>query len=323
MPACKAGWAIAGLGLTLVAGAAAQTPPPKPPPANSGVFVVGTTQNTSAPPATVAPAAPKPVKRLPDPSPAQIQHIIQVFTTKERLFRKLLQNNYTYTESIQMQTLDGDGNATGNFDQTNDVVYSPGGERQIVCTYCPQPNLKDVSVTEEDLDDMFNMNMYTLAVNDLPDYNVAYLDHEPLDKITAYVFSVAPKRIVKGHRYFSGKVYVDDRDLMIVKGDGRVVPNEVDKHGNPTNTFLPFQVWRQEVDGKYWFPVYTLMQGVVPGGPGVSGTPMRMVIQFKNYKRFIATSRIISVQALPDGKNPAKPDAKKKPVAPTIPHPPE
>ncbi|HVA63290.1 MAG TPA: hypothetical protein VNF74_06165, partial [Terriglobales bacterium] len=93
------------MGLTLVAGAAAQTPPPKPPPANSGVFVVGTTQNTSAPPATVAPAAPKPVKRLPDPSPAQIQHIIQVFTTKERLFRKLLQNNYTYTESIQMQTL--------------------------------------------------------------------------------------------------------------------------------------------------------------------------------------------------------------------------
>ncbi|HUX67630.1 MAG TPA: hypothetical protein VMV31_09085 [Terriglobales bacterium] len=319
MPACKAAWTTAAMGLALAVGAAAQTPPQKPPPDNAGVFVVGTTQNPT-PPAAVKAPAPPPIKRLPDPSPAQIQHIIQVFTAKEGTFRKLLQNDYTYTESIDMQSLDGDGHPTGTFEQTNDIVYSPSGRRQIVCTYCPQPNLRDIEVTEEDLDDMFNMNMYTLSLSDLPDYNIVYLGHQPLDQITAYVFSVTPKQIVKGHRYFSGKVFVDDKDLMIVKGDGRVVPNEVDKHGNPTNTFLPFQVWRQEVDGKYWFPVYTLMQGVVPGGDGAPGTPMRMVIQFKNYKRFIATSRILSVQALPDGKNPAKPEDKKKPVAPTIPH---
>lgn len=302
--------------------AAAQTPPPPKAaaPPDSGVFVVGTTQNT-APPASIAPAPAKPTVRLPDPSPAEIQHVIQVFTTKERQFRQLLANSYTYTESVLVQELDGDGNPMGDFQQTNDIVYTPSGERQIVCTFCPQPQLKDVLLTEEDITDMFNMNMYTLSVDELPQYNVAYVDHEPLDQVSAYVFSIAPKEIVKGHRYFSGKVYVDDRDLMIVKSDGRVVPNEYDKHGNPTNTFLPFQVWRQEVDGKYWFPVYTLMQGVVPGGgPGEPGTPLRMVIQFKNYKQFRATARIVSVQALPDGKTPPTPDDKKKPPAPTIPH---
>lgn len=322
MPVARA-WRII-FGLSMAAGLgcalAAQTPPQlkKAPPA-SDVFVVGTTQNAPAPPASApAPA----VKRLPDPGPAQIQHIIQTFTTKERLFRQLLKNNYIYTESIQMQELDGDGNPVGEYQQVNDVTYSPQGVRQIVCTFCPQPNLKDIMMTEDDLTDMFNMNMYTLSVDELPDYNVAYLDHVPLDQITAYVFSVAPKQIVKGHRYFSGKVYVDDRDLMIVKSDGRVVPNQYDKHGNPTNTFLPFQVWRQEVDGKYWFPVYTLMQGSIPGGsPGQPAVPMRMVIQFKNYKQFRSTARILSVQAIPDGKTPDKPDAK-KPVAPTIPHPP-
>ncbi|HXE31353.1 MAG TPA: hypothetical protein VN515_06090, partial [Terriglobales bacterium] len=106
---------------------------------------------------------------------------------------------------------------------------------------------------------------------------------------------------------------------MIVKSDGRVVPNEYDKHGNPTNTFLPFQIWRQEVDGKYWFPVYTLMQGSIPGGPGQMAVPMKMVIQFKNYKRFRATTRILSVQALPDSAQPATGPVK-QPAPPKIPH---
>ncbi|MGH9481481.1 MAG: hypothetical protein ACRD1L_05260 [Terriglobales bacterium] len=317
-----------GVVLGLAAGLVAQTPPQKaaqgakqPP----GAFVVGASQTAdpmgakAAPPAAVTPA-----KRLPDPSPAEIQHIIQTFTTKEKLFRDLLKNDYTYTESIQMQELDDNGNPVGNFQQTNDVNYASDGAREIVCTFCPQPSLKDIEVTEEDLTDMFNMNMYTLSVDELPQYNIAYLDHEPLDQIGAYVFSVAPKVIVKGNRYFQGKVYVDDQQLMIVKGDGKVVPDEFDKHGNPTNTFLPFQVWRQEVDHKYWFPVYTLMQGSIPGGPGVPPTPMRMVIQFKNYKQFRATTRILSVQALPQGTTPPAPTApgsdKKKPPPPTIPH---
>lgn len=325
--------------LGLAAGLVAQTPPAQPPsqsqqqtqqqaktPPSSGAFVVGSSQTVDPmgakpeAPGTVTPVA----KRLPDPSPAEIQHIIQAFTTKEKLFRDLLKNNYVYTESIVMQELDGEGNPVGDFQQTNSVDYNTEGVRQIVCTFCPQPTIRDITVTEEDLTDMFNMNMYTLSIDELPDYNIAYVDHEPLDQITAYVFSVSPKVIVKGHRYFQGKVYVDDQQLMIVKSDGKVVPDEFDKHGNPTNTFLPFQVWRQEIDGKYWFPVYTLMQGSVPGGPGTVPVPMRMVIQFKNYKQFRATTRILSVQALPQGSTPPAPtapgDDKKKPPVPTIPH---
>jgi hypothetical protein len=311
-----------GLAGGLVVGAAAQTPPKlktlPPNSNNNGAFVVGSTQTVDPSAPAVAPAPAKPVVKLPDPSADQIQHIIQTFSSKERTFRELLKNNYIYTESILMQELDDSGNPSGgDFQQTNDVAFNPDGSRTIQCTFCPQPTLQRVSMTEEDLTDMFNMNMYTVSVDELPQYNVAYVDHEPLDQITAYVFSISPKEIVKGHRYFDGKVYVDDKDLMIVKSDGRVVPNEYDKHGNPTNTFLPFQVWRQEVDGKYWFPVYTLMQGSIPGGQGTPPTPMRMVIQFKNYKQFRSTSRIISVQAVPDAP---KPDDKKKPVPPTIPH---
>lgn len=308
---------LAGLGFGLAL--SAQAPPPKaaPPAANPDVFVLGA---PAKPPAAVAPA-PAAVKRLPDPGPAQIQHIIDVFTAKERMFRELLAHDYVYTETINMQELDDDGNPVGNFRQTNEINYTPNGAKQIVCTFCPQPSLKNLVMTEDDLNDMFNMNMYTLSVDELPQYNVAYVDHEPLDQITAYVFSVAPKEIVKDHRYFQGKVYVDDHDLMIVKSAGKVVPDQYDKHGNVTNYFPPFQVWRQQIDGKYWFPVYTLMQGAIPATKDSPALPLRMVIQYSKFKQFRATTRILSFSALPDGTTP-KPDDKdkKKPPPPTIPH---
>jgi hypothetical protein len=311
-----AGWGVMAAvtaGMVTAAAAQAKAKAALPPDA----MVIG-----GQPPSPAAPKAPPPkpaVKLLPNPSPARIQQIIQTFTTNEKLFRHLLSHNYVYTESIDMQELDSSGNPVGSYRQVNDINYDPySGQRQIICTFCPQPSLRDIEVTEDDITDMFDMNMYTLSVDQLPQYNITYVDHQPLDEITAYVFDVAPKKIVKGQRYFDGRVYVDDHDLMIVKSVGRVVPNQYDKHGNPTNTFLPFTVWRQKIDNKYWFPVYTLMQGSIPGGPGVPAVPMKMVIQFTNYKQFRASARILSVQALPPGGAPAA--GKKKPTKPTIPH---
>ncbi len=313
-----AGWgAMAALAAALGTAGAAQRAKSAAPLPKDAMVIGG---QPPAAPAPKAAAAPKPaVKLLPNPSPARIQQIIHTFTSNEKLFRQLLRHNYIYTESIDMQELDSSGNPVGSYRQVNDITYDPySGQREIVCTFCPQPSLRDIMVTEDDITDMFDMNMYTLSIDQLPEYNITYVDHQPLDEITAYVFDVAPKKIVKGQRYFDGRVYVDDHDLMIVKSAGRVVPNQYDKHGNPTNTFLPFTVWRQKIDHKYWFPVYTLMQGSIPGGPGAPGIPMKMVIQFTKYKEFRATSRILSVQALPPGGAPAT--GKKKTAAPTIPH---
>ncbi|MGH9476463.1 MAG: hypothetical protein ACRD1C_09025 [Terriglobales bacterium] len=301
------------LPLSAAAAAQASAASAKPATKSSDTFVLGGSAaqpGVNTPSWTLAP----PDKRLPNPSPTQIQTLIITFATHERDFRQLLAHNYTYTESILAQALSSlgpDGTPTGKFQQVNNVTFVPGEGRQIVCTFCPQPSMEQagIEITQDDLTDMFNMNMYTLAVDELPQYTITYLDHQPLDDITAFVFRVQPKQIVKGHRYFNGIVYVEDQHDMIVKSIGRVVPNQYDKHGVPTNTFLPFTVWRKEVDGKYWFPAYTLLQGVVPGGAGAPSIPMRMVIQFTNYRQFGSTSRIIAVQALPDKK--PQPDAKK------------
>lgn len=271
---------------------------------------------TAAPAAssTAATASAPAVKRLPDPPASQIPAIIQKFASNEKLFRRLLAHSYTYTETIKVETLDGDGNSTGAYEQVNDITYdADDGHREIICTYCPQSTLTEVMVTQEDINDFFNMDMYTVDVDDLPQYNVTYEGHVPLDQLTTYVFAISPKKIEKGHRYFQGKVWVDDHDLEIVKSYGKAVPNEYDKHGNPTNQFLPFETWRQMVDGKYWFPVFTRTNSKLWTETG--DIPIRMIIHFKNYRQFRGTARILSTQELPQTQQKA-PAQQSKPAAP-------
>ncbi len=240
---------------------------------------------------------PPPAKvRLPNPPPAQIANIIRQFTANETRNRALLAHNYTYTENISMHVLDQDGDPTGqHYAQTDDILFSPSGRREITCTWCPQSTLTNVVLTEDDLNDFFNMDMYSVRMEDLNDYNIRYVDHEKLEELTAYRFNIRPKQILKGHRYFAGTVWVDDHYLQIVKSEGLAVPDQFDKHGSPTNVFLPFTTYRQLIDGKYWFPVYTSTDAELPGFDGktyVSSQQIKMVIQFTDYKRYGSSFQI-------------------------------
>ena len=60
--------------------------------------------------------------------------------------------------------------------------------------------------------------------------------------------------MVQGKRYFEGQIWVDDRDLQIVKTYGKGVG--VIKKG-ADNQFPKFETYREQIDGKYWFPTYT------------------------------------------------------------------
>jgi len=59
----------------------------------------------------------------------------------------------------------------------------------------------------------------------------------------------------------------------------------------------PFMTWRQQIDGKYWFPVYTRGEGVLhfSGGNGymADDVHIRDVVKYTDYKRFGSTSTII------------------------------
>ena len=80
-----------------------------------------------------------------------------------------------------------------------------------------------MTLTPEDMEDLRNTQPFVLTTADLPNYFVRYLGKQAVDEIACYVFAVKPKKPEPGKRYFEGEVWVDDRDLQIVKSYGRGV----------------------------------------------------------------------------------------------------
>ena len=50
------------------------------------------------------------------------------------------------------------------------------------------------------------------------------------------------------------------------------------------NLFPNFTTWRQQIDGKYWFPVYTKVDDELHFSSG--DVHVRQVVKYSNYKRF-------------------------------------
>lgn len=233
--------------------------------------------------------APAAAPNLSDPSPAQVQNIIQTFAAKEARFERA-RDNYTYHQINKVQTLDAEGNPTGSFEQDWDVLFDDNGNRIEHVTYAPENTLKGLLVTEQDIESFRSIQPFVLTTDDLPEYEVKYLGHVKVDYITAYVFSVRPKELRKGTVYFKGVVWVDDRDLQIVKSEGRTVPQPRTKNGQ--NLFPRFSTWRQQIDGKYWFPTFTMADDTLYFDSG----PIRIkeIVKYTDYKQFKSKSRILS-----------------------------
>ena len=91
--------------------------------------------------------------------------------------------------------------------------------------WCGAPviSLKHIMLTPEDTQDLRDVQPFVLTTDEIGLYNIHYLGREKLDEIGCYTFSVKPKKMEKGKRYFEGQIWVDDRDLQIVKTYGKGV----------------------------------------------------------------------------------------------------
>jgi hypothetical protein len=93
--------------------------------------------------------------------------------------------------------------------------------------------------------------------------------------------------MLEGERYFAGQIWVDDRDLQIVKTYGRGVGLQ---KKNSDHKYPKFETYREQIDGKYWFPTYTVANDVLAFRD--NSVPIKMVITYKDYKQFKSESTI-------------------------------
>jgi hypothetical protein len=248
-----------------------------------------------------------------DSSPPQgttPEEIIKRFSNKETEFAKA-RDQYTYRQEVKVQTLDGD-TVTGEYKEIFDVIFNDKGRRIENVVFAPQSSLEQggLSMDQGDFEDIRHRLPFVLTAEDLPQYNVVYVGQQQEDQVHCYVFDMAPRQIEGKKRYFQGRIWVDDHDFQIVKTYGKGVPDIRKHHGDEENLYPKFTTWRQQIDGLYWFPVYTRADDELHFKAG--DIHIREIVKYEDYKRFGANSKILyEGKEIPKGEKPQTPEQKK------------
>jgi hypothetical protein len=223
------------------------------------------------------------------PNGITVPELIQRFAGKEKEF-KVAREQYTWTQSVKVQTLEGN-TVDGEYQQVFDVLFDDRGRRIEQVKFAPQNTLTRIEITQEDLDDIEKRMPFTMTIDDLPNYDVSYLGQQQEDELNCYVFNIGPKKIDKGRRYFEGRIWVDDHDFQIVKTYGKNVPDLFKPKKGEENLFPRFTTWREQIDGKYWFPTYTKVDDNLHFTMG--DVHIRQVVKYENYRRFGTKTKIL------------------------------
>ncbi len=237
------------------------------------------------------------------------QEIIQRFAAKEKEFKQA-REQYTYRQSVKVQTMDGD-TVDGEYQQVFDVLFDNQGHRIQQVVFAPQSTLQRIMMTKEDLSDIENLLPFVLTSDEIPEYDILYVGQQKQDELSTYVFDIAPKKIEKDKRYFQGRIWVDDHDFMIVKTEGKTVPDIRKK--NEENLFPKFTTWREQIDGQYWFPTYTRANDTLKFKSG--DVEIREIVKYTNYKRF-GSKTIITYEGQQLPRGPADKQDPKKQIPP-------
>ena len=240
-----------------------------------------------------------------EPKGVTPEQIIQHFASKEKEFKEA-RDQYTYRQEVKVQTLDGN-TVTGEYQEVFDVLFDDKGKRLENVVFAPQSSIENggISITKEDLSDIRNRLPFVLTSDEIPEYSILYVGQQQEDELHCYVFDIAPKTIEKDRRYFQGRVWVDDHDFQIVKTYGKTVPDIRKKKGEE-NLFPKFTTWREQIDGKYWFPTYTRADDTLHFS--MQEVHIREIVKYENYRRFGSNVKITY-----EGKEVQKEKEQKKP----------
>lgn len=241
-----------------------------------------------------------------DPAPpagTTPDQIVAKMSAKETEYKKALAN-YTWTQDIKLQTL-LEGKVDGEYHVVYNITFDTQKHRAERVVFAPQNTLERIMMTENDVDELEHKDAYPLTEDDIARYDLSYVGRQKVDELDTYVFEVKPKVMDMKRRRFQGRIWVDQQDSQIVLSSGKFVPQN-DKPGHE-DLSPPFTTYREQVDGKYWFPVYTHGDGDLKFKASRDSMAeeihVREIIKYTDYKQFGSSFRIVDTEEI-------KPDAK-------------
>jgi hypothetical protein len=207
--------------------------------------------------------------------------IIKRFSQKEDTYL-MARTHYFYRKTIRIQEFGPDGRPSGEFVLVTEPTRDTEGKIFEKVVERPHSTLQHIYLRTEDLEGLQRAPAYALTTGNLAKYDLKYLGKEQVDEIDCYIFQVKPKVVERTKAYFDGVVWVDAKYLEVVKTYGKWVNDLGDMHAVADLPFSFFETYRENVDGKYWFPNYSRSDDTL----NLKGQqiPVRVVIKWTDFK---------------------------------------
>ena len=149
---------------------------------------------------------------------AEADRIIRSFTTKEAEFRRAL-NSYSFKRDALIQSIGMGGQVIGEYHRVSIFTFDDQGNRYEKISFFPMSTMPEV--TAEDIEDLGGVEPFALEPSKIDKYDIRYVGKEKIDELNLHIFDVTPKVMPNPKnpkdRLFSGRIWVDDQDLQIVK----------------------------------------------------------------------------------------------------------
>jgi hypothetical protein len=163
----------------------------------------------------------------------------------------------------------------------SETIRAPNGRVVNKVVEHPQSSLHLIPLEPEDAKELDRIPPFPLVSSQLPKYNLKYIGEEQIDEINCYIFQVKPKGVDRTTAYFDGIAWVDQKYLEVVKTYGKWV-NELGDVHIANLPFTTYETYRENVDGKYWFPNYQRSDDTVHLNNG--DFAVRLVIKWSEFK---------------------------------------
>src|SRR4030081_2719783 len=257
---------------------------PMEPPAEHHVSRIGTEPEPPAPPS------------LP------VEEIIRRFSQKEDEYLKS-SPNYGFRKNVRIQEFGHHGSVIGEFLRVAQFQKLADGRVAIKTIEKPQSTLQGVYLAPEDLDALDRIPAYPLTSGQLAKYDLKFIGRELVDEVDCYIFQAKPKVVERAKAYFEGVVWVDAKYLEVVKTYGKWVTDQGDTRGSAQLPFSLFETYRENVDGKYWFPHYLRSDDTLHLKD--ADIPVRLVVKWSEFKPGAGVASVPAKTNVPPATGPA------------------
>jgi hypothetical protein len=234
------------------------------------------------------------------------EEIIRKFAQKEDEYLAV-RPTYGARKTIRIDEFDHEGKLVGQFLMVTETIRGSNGQIVNKVVQHPQSTLHFLPLEPEDVKELDRIPPFPLTTGQLAKYDLKYVGDEQIDEINCYIFQVKPKGVDRTKAYFDGIAWVDTKYLEVVKTYGKWV-NELGDVHVATMPFTTFETYRENVDGKYWFPNYERSDDTLHVKEG--DIPVRLVIKWTDFKLLPATATSSApAPAKPEPDVPAKPQS--------------